>query len=69
MTGSDFPMPAAAGAPALRALTAAGYTDLHHISGLPVATLAQLHGVGPKAIRILQGALHEAGLPPMRDNR
>ena len=51
----DFPK--GIGAPATRALANAGYADLSQLAGVPVADLKQLHGMGPKALRILQEAL------------
>ena len=50
------------GAPAQRALTAAGYTRLEQLTEVRSDDLLQLHGVGPKAIRILREALSEKGL-------
>lgn len=58
MTG----LPSGIGAPATRALTAAGFTNLEQLAGVPVAELAKLHGVGPKAIRVLGEALASCGL-------
>ncbi|MET7426758.1 helix-hairpin-helix domain-containing protein [Dactylosporangium sp. NPDC005555] len=57
------------GAPATRALHHAGYTSLRDVAGVPRGQLAALHGVGPKALRILQEALerHGLGLGPDRD--
>lgn len=49
------------GAPATRALTHAGYTTLKQLTKLSEAELAQLHGVGQKAIRILHEALKAKG--------
>ena len=49
------------GAPATRALSAAGYSDLGQLAGVPRGDLARLHGVGPKALRILQEALEVRG--------
>lgn len=45
------------GAPATRALTAAGYRTLQDLDGVSRATLLALHGVGPRAIRILDEAM------------
>lgn len=45
--------------PASRALAEAGYTNLESVAGVPDAELLALHGVGPKAIRILRTALAE----------
>lgn len=47
------------GAPAIRALHGAGYTALRELVGVPRADLAKLHGMGPKALGILQAALEE----------
>jgi hypothetical protein len=49
------------GRPATRALLAS-YTGLGQLAGVPRATLAALHGVGPKALRILDEALAAHGL-------
>jgi predicted flap endonuclease-1-like 5' DNA nuclease len=50
------------GAPATRALHAAGYTSLAQLADVPRKDLAALHGMGPKALRILEEALAEHGL-------
>lgn len=42
--------PKGVSAPAARALTAAGYTELAQLADVPAADLAQLHGMGPKAL-------------------
>jgi predicted flap endonuclease-1-like 5' DNA nuclease len=55
-------LPRGIGAPATRALTAAGYTELSQLAGVPATELAKLHGVGPKALRLLQEALHDQGM-------
>ena len=55
-------LPANIGAPATRALTAAGYTELAQLANVPAAELGRLHGVGPKALRLLQEALEERGM-------
>jgi len=55
-------LPRSIGAPATRALTAAGYTELSQLASVPATELAQLHGVGPKALRLLQEALQERGM-------
>lgn len=49
-------------APASRALAQAGYTQLSQLSDVTAADLLKLHGVGPKAIRILREALSQKGL-------
>ncbi|WP_329286396.1 DNA-binding protein [Streptomyces sp. NBC_00691] len=64
-TGSDRPeteFPRAIGAPATRALAAAGYTRFDQLDGVPAAELAALHGVGPKALRLLAEELAQRGL-------
>jgi hypothetical protein len=62
MSTPDSGLPRNIGAPATRALTAAGYTELAQLANVPVAELSKLHGVGPKALRLLQEALQERGM-------
>jgi hypothetical protein len=50
------------GAPATRALHVAGYTTLRQLAGIPRSELAKLHGMGPKAVGILQAALEQHNL-------
>jgi hypothetical protein len=57
----DVAFPKGIGAPAPRALANAGYSDLTQLVGLPVGELKKLHGMGPKALRILQDALEKMG--------
>ena len=47
------------GAPATRALNGAGYTELRQLAGASRAELAKLHGIGPRALRIIAAALEE----------
>ena len=56
----------AGSARAARALHGAGYTQLRQLAGVPAAELKKLHGMGQKALRVLQEALAEQGLstPP-----
>jgi DNA-directed RNA polymerase alpha subunit len=56
---SDFPN---IGSPARRALEHEGYTTLKQLTKLSEAKLLQMHGVGPKAVRILKETLKEKGL-------
>ena len=56
---NDFPK---IGAPAMRALEAAGYSRLEQLTKITEAELAQLHGMGPKALGILRETLKEKGL-------
>jgi hypothetical protein len=57
-SSSDLPF---IGAPAREALRLAGYTRLEQLNGVSEAALARLHGVGPKALRILREALAAKG--------
>jgi predicted flap endonuclease-1-like 5' DNA nuclease len=61
MTEPASDLPKGIGAPATRALAGAGYTRLSQLAGVPVAELKKLHGMGPKALRILQETLEETG--------
>lgn len=56
---SDFPK---IGSPATRALEAAGYTQLKQLTKVTESELAQLHGMGPKALSILRETLKAQGL-------
>lgn len=58
---SGTPLPHV-GAPATRALRAAGLTSLEALAAVTEAHVAALHGVGPFAIGRLREALAEAGL-------
>lgn len=62
MTSPDTGLPGNIGAPATRALTAAGYTRLRQLADVPAAELKKLHGVGPKALRLLAEALERHGM-------
>jgi hypothetical protein len=62
VTSSPADLPRGIGAPATRALTAAGYTSLGQLAGVSERQLGALHGVGPKTLRILREALQERGL-------
>ena len=62
MTRPDAGLPVNIGAPATRALTGAGYTELSQLANVPAAELKKLHGVGPRALRLLQEALEEQGM-------
>lgn len=56
----DFPK--SIGRPATDALLTAGYTRLEQLARVREIDIKQLHGVGPKAIRILRATLAERGL-------
>jgi len=55
-------IPRGIGAPATRALAAAGLTTLEDVVSAGRAEVARLHGVGPKALRVLDEAVAAAGL-------
>ncbi len=55
-------LPRGIGGPATRALVQAGYVTLAGVAELTREELAALHGVGPKAVRVLDEALADAGL-------
>jgi predicted Fe-Mo cluster-binding NifX family protein len=59
---SESDLPRSIGKPATRALTNAGWIRLEQLAARSEAELLILHGVGPKAIRILRQALEEKGL-------
>ncbi|MEH7072612.1 DNA-binding protein [Neobacillus drentensis] len=56
---NDFPN---IGKPATRALNNAGYFKLDQLTHVTEAEILKLHGVGPKAVRILNEALQEKQL-------
>jgi hypothetical protein len=58
-TGTRLPK---IGAPATRALAAAGLTTLEAVAAVPEPELAAMHGVGPVALAMLREALAELGL-------
>ena len=60
LPGADLPR--GISRPATRALHGAGYTCLEQLAGVSERELGALHGVGPKALRILREALEERGL-------
>lgn len=55
-------LPNGIGAPATRALNGAGITTLQQLTKLSEDELLALHGVGPKAIGVLQAVMKEQGL-------
>ena len=55
-------LPTGLARPAQRALAAAGYRRLEQLAKVSEAQLAQLHGIGPKAIGLLRRALTAEGL-------
>lgn len=59
---ADSEFPARLGRPARRALAVHGYTRWAHLTRVTPAELLALHGVGPKAVRILTEELATRGL-------
>jgi predicted flap endonuclease-1-like 5' DNA nuclease len=59
-------LPKAIGRVATRELKSAGYLRLEDVAGVSEKELLRIHGVGPKATRILKEALVENGLEPMK---
>jgi hypothetical protein len=43
-------------------LNNAGYTTLRQLAGLPHAQLAELHGMGPDALEIIEAAFEQHNL-------
>lgn len=58
---SPLPLPHVSG-PANAALALAGVTSLNELATHTEKDIAALHGMGPKGIRILKAALHDANL-------
>lgn len=54
--------PKGMGRPAARALNTAGYTEVRQLAGVPARDLEKLHGMGPKALSVIQEALRQQGL-------
>lgn len=54
--GADLPTeyPTRLGKPALRGLAGDGYTRFERLTTVTPAELLRIHGVGPRAIRILE---------------
>lgn len=55
-------LPRSIGKPALSALSGAGLTSLDHVAAKSEAELLALHGVGPRAVRILKETLAGKGM-------
>jgi hypothetical protein len=58
---SKYDLPAGLAQPAVRALTEAGCTRLDQLTRVKEAELLKLHGMGPKAIGLIRGALKARG--------
>lgn len=59
--GTIGDLPGAIGGPATRALVAAGITTLDQVAEWRAADLRALHGIGPRAMRILEDELAATG--------
>jgi hypothetical protein len=62
VTQQESDLPVGLSAPALRALNGAGYMHLEQLTRVSEAELKKLHGLGPRGIDLLRGALDEKGL-------
>ncbi|OZF38370.1 DNA-binding protein [Rhodococcus sp. 14-2483-1-1] len=60
-SGEHPAFPKGTGNPASRAFRAAGYLCLDDLAGVSAAELRKLHGVGPKALTVVQAALEQTG--------
>jgi hypothetical protein len=67
VTTEPHALPKALGAPAIRALVAAGYTSVEQLAGADATKLSALHGVGPRALRIIAEMLAERGAVPLKN--
>lgn len=59
--GAAGDLPKSIGKPATRALHNAGYDRLEQLTTATTKELLNLHGFGPKALRLLREALAEQG--------
>lgn len=58
---NEAAFPVGLGGPALRALAGAGISSMAQLVRRSEAELSALHGMGPKALRILKTALAQQG--------
>jgi DNA-directed RNA polymerase alpha subunit len=61
MNQTESDLPTGLAKPAQRALAGAGYTQLQQLTRVSEKELLRLHGMGPKALRLLREALAEKG--------
>ncbi len=54
--------PPSMGKPANAALVSQGVTTLRHVAGMTKTELLAVHGVGPKAVRVLKELLAKNGM-------
>lgn len=62
MNQSESDLPTGLSKPAQRALAGAGYSQLEQLTQASEKEILALHGMGPKAMRLLREALAEKGL-------
>ena len=67
--GAAGDLPKSIGGPATRALVNAGITTLAQVARLGDAELLAMHGVGPKAVRLLRELQARQTLPSTRGRR
>jgi len=60
-------LPRGIGQPAIRALLLVDIRSLQDLAGLSAKELLAMHGIGPKAIRVIQVELKAAGLTLLVD--
>ncbi|MBP2335917.1 putative flap endonuclease-1-like 5' DNA nuclease [Saccharothrix coeruleofusca] len=65
----SLPLPHGIGRPATGALTLRGWTTLEQLTEVTERELLALHGVGPKAVRVLRETMAEHGLSFAPDRR
>ncbi len=63
MSNTENDLPASIGRPATSALLSASITSLKQVADLTDKELLALHGVGPKAVRILREYIEEVRDP------
>src|SRR5215208_3396285 len=62
MPAKKSDLPETLAAPAQRALAGAGIQNLKQLSKFSQIEIKQMHGIGPNALKQLQGALNDGGL-------
>jgi hypothetical protein len=62
MVSGATPLPLVPGAPARRALEAAGIHSLEDLARMRVEEALDMHGIGPRAFTVLAEAMIAAGL-------
>jgi len=65
---TEAPFPAGVAKPAQRALASIGVTRLDQITRFSRSELGELHGMGPKALRLIEEALRAQGKSLAKDD-